>query len=113
MRAAAPPPVASACCTRRRSADVTGQPPPMDAPGEDRGAPAEGLSWERVDARLRELLELEPEAQQQHLDGLRETEPGLARRLARLLDASSRVSALNTNEVLAEVAHTTFTHLAS
>ena len=79
------------------------------SPDED----STGLSWEQVDARLRELLELDEPDQARHLEALRVTEPALARRLARLLDSAERVAPLDSNELLAGVAQGTFAQLAS
>ena len=79
---------------------------PDASPGADR------LTWEQVDARLRELLELDPDERERHLETLGQSEPALARRLSGLLDASGRIAALDSNEVLAELAQTTVAHLA-
>ncbi len=71
------------------------------------------LTWEQVDARLRELLDLDPDERARHLERLGQAEPVLARRLAGLLDASERIAALDSTEVLAELAQNTVAHLAS
>ena len=76
------------------------------------GPDHESLGWERVDAHLQALLELEPDARREHLLSLSDAEPALARRLERLLEASARVAPLDSNELLCEAAHATFAQLA-
>jgi tetratricopeptide (TPR) repeat protein len=74
---------------------------------------AEAPTWEQLDARLRELLELEPEAREQHLAALHLSSPALARRLARLLDASGRAAGLESQDILAGFARDTLDHVAT
>jgi predicted Ser/Thr protein kinase len=75
--------------------------------------PASGdLSWERIDAHLRELLELDAPEQARHLESLHRSDPELARRLARLLDVSGRVAGLEPSQVLAGVAQAGFAGFA-
>jgi predicted Ser/Thr protein kinase len=69
------------------------------------------LSWQRIDACLRELLELEAPEQARHLESLHQSEPELAQRLQRLLGVSGRIAGLDSNEVLAGVAQAGFAEL--